>query len=295
VSQVASLSGSVSAPILNNREIATLLWLGVGTGALLVWGVGRRSLRDLLKIFVSSGVRVLLLGILAYVALLVWGLDALGIWDRSLLFETLAWLFGGAFGLLFRLDNAKNGDHVFWGSVRSSVALTVFIGFFTNMFPFSLWVEIVLVFMITLIVLMTLVAGMKPDLAPVKRFFDSVTVLAVLALMAYTIRHLWYDPGALTSEARLRGLTVPMLLMVAFTPLAYGLALASAYRVLLVRVRFRFDRTTPLYRRLRRWAFWTARLRLSSVEAVDTYLVENLYPGMSDSDIVRTLSSYERD
>ena len=77
----------------NNRQWALLIWIAVG----LVWALTkpdlRRSLGGLLRTLVSPRFLLIVVGYLAMIVLASWGAGLAGLWDSSLISESVTWLF----------------------------------------------------------------------------------------------------------------------------------------------------------------------------------------------------------
>lgn len=115
---------------VNNREIATVIWLGVAL-AWCLWK-DRASVWGLVKSFCRPSI----LGIVAALAGWTFGLvvvaHALGIWEIEERNDTVTWFVTVGLVLLFSMETAKE-DGYFSRTARQAVAASVFVEVFVNL------------------------------------------------------------------------------------------------------------------------------------------------------------------
>src|SRR5258705_12172756 len=113
---------------LSNRDIAFLLWLGVAAIVLLAWRPGRDAVLGILSVLRGEFLIVALL-YAAYFALVVSGGHALGIWNTSLLKETLAWFVFAGLPLVAKFPETYKGPGFYGRAARRLFGIAVAIEF----------------------------------------------------------------------------------------------------------------------------------------------------------------------
>ena len=107
--------------LLNNRELASLIWLAVAAA----WILSRRNLRsatsDILKHLASPLLLVPLLVMLGWVALEIWVGGKLALWNTGLVSNTIVWTMGTALVLYFNIDKAAEDPLFFRNTSKDTL------------------------------------------------------------------------------------------------------------------------------------------------------------------------------
>jgi hypothetical protein len=237
---------------LNSREIALLIWLGIGA----VWAVPQRTIRQAFTALVRSIFAPILLAVFALagvgVALGVWLLHRVGYWDITLLKPTILWFFGSA-GLAAILTRNRSGYLAFWGILRDTLAFTALLEFILNLYTFPLIVELITLPLLFIIVGTKTVSEVMPEFAD--RRFDAVRTLLSTLLAAYgvvilslSVRSIAFHFDEVATAAKIRELLLPAILTAWFIPFIYCARLYAVLEMALLRVRWQFQTDTDLYK-----------------------------------------------
>jgi len=229
---------------LNNREWASLAWLSL----FAIWALTRagvaKGLWDVVKVATSWKIWVPFVLFAAWIVGLCWLGEQARIWNDELVKDTLIWSLGPAIVALFSITEVGKKPHFFRRALLAAVGYTVLVEFFINLYVFSLPVELVLVPFVTVIVLMSLVAGIKQETVVIKRFLDVVAGLIGILLLGYVIVRLVGDWSQADKLGDLRELALPMWLSVGTLPFIYVLALVSSYELAFLRIGWQLDDPT---------------------------------------------------
>ncbi len=184
---------------LTNRDIAFLLWFALAAIALLAWPTGRQAVLGILGALRGKLLVVALLYAL-YFALVVVAGQALGIWDTSLLNETLAWFALAGIPLLFKFPETYYTRGFYRRSTRRLVGIAVVMETLIGLTAFSLGAELLLLPLAVFLGVMAAFAGTKPEYKQVKRLFDGALVVLGLFVLVLTAMKLieiapTVDPG----------------------------------------------------------------------------------------------------
>jgi hypothetical protein len=132
--------------MLNDRQIATLLWAGVILVAVLALPTGRKCVADVGRavlnrkawpVFVISA----LLGLWSFGVVLIG--ERVGIWTDDLAADTWFWFFTTAVVLLFNFSNASEKPDFFKRTAQEALGLTLVLGFLSDLYVLSVPVEFV--------------------------------------------------------------------------------------------------------------------------------------------------------
>jgi hypothetical protein len=148
--------------ILDNREIAILVWLGI----FFAWVVSQKGMRKSLfavfKSFTQKAIFISLFLMMLYIGAMVYVLYRVNFWDISILSDTLIWIFGVGVVLFFNTTNIQEADY-FRKVIIDNIKLVVFIEFLMNLYVFDLWIELILVPVLAFIGGMLGVASAYPE------------------------------------------------------------------------------------------------------------------------------------
>jgi hypothetical protein len=221
---------------LNNREIATMIWLIIALlWALSISGV-RRSIRDLLKTFLNIKIVVPFVAMLLYIFLMVTIFKKIGFWDVSAMKDTILWTLGSAFATFFNLNKVSDDEHYFKNVILDNIKFILILEFIINFYSFSLAIELTLIPMITLTIMMSTYSGLKPEYKRVKTLLDYVLGIFGLCLFAFTFRELILDFQNFTTLKNLRDFLIPPLFSIVLLPFVYIMALVMQYEMFFVRI-----------------------------------------------------------
>jgi hypothetical protein len=222
-------------PYLNNRDEAVIFFLGVAALLALCSKSVRTSTGYVLGALVHPKVSGLLAVVGAYSAAVLWLLEPLGFWDRSMIKEAVLWFVGTAFVALL---NAPDADEHFVRvfSLRA-VKIAVFIEFFVNLYVFPVYVEVWLVPLMVFSYGMVAFAEVKNE-ETVRYVMESFLTLIGAMLLIFVTVSAVTDFSHFASLDTLRHLLVAPLLTLAFVPFLYLVALAMAYGQVFIRVGF---------------------------------------------------------
>jgi len=230
--------------LLNNREKAIIFWLLFCLLIFLVWLLYpatlkkdiRTSIIDVLKVLFQKEIVAILTAMLFYVALIVFLFYKIKLWNISLITDTVFWFFGTAFVLLFNLLSNKE-DKYFKKILLDSLKLVLVLEFIVNLYVFSLFVELVIMPILSFVVIMSIVAGTKKEYMTVKKLMDFILGIFGIYLIVFALSNIIAGFQAFATINNLRTFLLPLFLTIAFLPLIYFLLLYMAYDSIFVRLR----------------------------------------------------------
>ncbi len=126
--------------ILENREIAMLIWLGIFILWILSKKETRKHIAPLLKTLTGKVIAIPLTLMTLYVCLLIYFLINLGFWDFSYLSVTVIWFIGVAISMFVNAPHFTESGS-FKDVVWDNLKITAFIEFIANLYVFNLWIE----------------------------------------------------------------------------------------------------------------------------------------------------------
>lgn len=153
--------------LINNRELASLFWLGVVAAWLLVAHreTTLAACRDLVRATRPLAAYFVLYGI--WIGVVAWLGTRLGLWDRTPLKETVLWTPLSGLGLLAGATAAMKRSGWLRKTVLATVGATAVLEFVVNAKSFPLVVEVLLQPVVFLAIVLPVVAR-DPEHRPVR-------------------------------------------------------------------------------------------------------------------------------
>lgn len=222
--------------VLNNRETAAVIWLMI----FLVWALSKRTIRSsflaVLKALFAKKIILLTISMFVYILLMVLAFEKVGFWDASAMKDTILWVFGVAFIMLVNSNRVVNAEHYFRKTISDSIRLVLVLEFLVNLYSFNLVSELVIVPIVSLVVMMNAIAGLKPEHKQVKVFLDYALALFGIVLIILTLHKIVVDFQNFATLKNLRDFLLPPLFTTAFLPFVYLTALFMKYEDIFARI-----------------------------------------------------------
>lgn len=219
-------AGAEEAALFNNREIAIAIWLLVGIGLAASKSQVRNAAVVVWKAFCNKLILIPFGLMVSYIILMIFALNWLGVWGFGQLKNTMLWGTTVAAVSLFRIPKIAEDEHYFRNAIKDNFKAVAFIEFVIGFYTFSLWVELLIVPVVTTITAMHTLASYKKEHQPTKVLLEVVLALAGFALVGYAGYSLVTDFWGFAKPTTLSDLTLPILLSLLFLPFLFVL---SAY------------------------------------------------------------------
>ena len=217
--------------VLTNREVATLVVLGLGLGWLLrrARGTDRSSsLRGLLSALLQWQVLVPLVLYLVWMGtVLIWAAE-IGLWSSDLWKPTVLWLLLTGFGLLFKFPKAISEPGFFRQVLLRTVGIVAVVEYVANLASFPLWVEVPTQALAVLFALLA-VSGDDPKHAPVRMVANGYLGILGLSTVAWTVWRLASERSNVDFEGLVWELLLPIWLTPPTIVYVYLVAVWAAY------------------------------------------------------------------
>ena len=222
--------------LLNSRKYALIIWLVV----FFAWAILKKEIRNsFFGIFKTLAHRVFLCTFTAlflYLAFIIFLFSEVGLWNTTLIPETVFWFFGSAIVILFSVNDATQDNQFFKKIITNNLKLLVAIEFLVNVYTFHLVVELILLPIILLIVGVSALAETKKEYAQVKKFTDVILIAFGFFLIIFALFKVFVDYQGFATLTNLQSFILPPLLTLTYIPFLYVIALFMAYETLFVRL-----------------------------------------------------------
>ena len=247
-----------------NRQIATGIWLFIGFVLCFLSRNIRSSTGGVLKALVQRKLVILFGWTILNVGVLCWLLSMIGLWGRDQLTATILWTALSGLALAGRTLSAGNDQGYFKRLVVDCLKITVVLEFLVVGYSFSLPIELLLVFIMTILALSIELSRAKDELASVSTLFEWIVAGVVAFVLWKAVWGIWDRPDPFFTTKTGRNFLLPMLLTAGSIPFLYVLHCYSNIELARIRIGQKTFQSDELKRYARRRIFlrFMARPRL---------------------------------
>lgn len=240
---------------LNTREIATLIWLGIVVTILLVMPTMRQPLGGLLRAFTQRKILQVLAFFALYVGAMIWFLHAIRIWDWDQLKNTIIWTFSVALLAVLRSNNIPDEPGYFRKWITENFEVVAFIQFLITLYTYPLWVELLVIPLVTLLTGMIAAGERDPKTRQTASVLTNTLALFSVGFFGLALVMTVADFWNYATIQTWRDFYTPILLTLVFLPFIFVLYVLMSYENAFVRLFFVIKD-----KKLRRCAQWCAIL-----------------------------------
>lgn len=182
---------------MDNREKATVVWLAVIAVYVIYKSINTADLRKTLVACLKSFSNwKLLLVFSIYLAWLfgeVYLASKVGIWQPSLLSETIFWVIFSSFGYLDRFTKVGQEQDFFKKSVKRILGIQIAIEVFFGLQPFALYVEIPLQFILFILITIPIFTPKIENGKALEKLSQFLILIIAISMISHTIKYFVSD------------------------------------------------------------------------------------------------------
>lgn len=279
---------------MNNREISILVWCLIGLMFLLTKKDIRDNIGQMIKLFFGWKLMISHLLMAGYITGIVLILSNIGLWNQSLLKDTLVWAFFGAFVVLVKSIKGSTESGFFKNEILDNIKVVAIIEFISNTYTFSLVTELILIPILTFWVAISATASLKKESLRVKVLADVILIIIGLVFLVYALNEAITDYKNFTSVNNLLSFVLPLILTSLFIPFLYLELLWMAYEDFFVRVNGSFRKNPTLRKSVKQAIFKYCSFNLYKVrkfaKAMRVFNIETEIDVLIEIDRVKNLN-----
>lgn len=255
---------------LNNREVAILIWAAIALVAMCVKADIRSSVFELAKAFFNRHFMVFFLFAFLWMAVCVYALYRVELWEYTNLKTTVVWGVTFAFSSMVGLEEIRSEKNFFEGLVSGAVKLTAIVIFITNLYSFSLWVELILIPLVVFLSLLGVVSAREEKNALLTKMLECLVALIGVMYFLNAMYEVFSNFKGFASATNFKDFVGPIVLTFMFFPFLYVFGLYGAYNRAFAQVGLRFED-----KKIASYSKWTAfRLFRTDVELMQQWVQE---------------------
>lgn len=258
----------------SNREIAFYSWIFIFAIFIVLYKPTRKSFYQVIKAFFVDSILMISLSFIAYILASIILLQKLEFWDVSLLKDTILWVFGYAFILLFGVTKMTRKND-FLDVLKGSVKWTIIVEFLVAFYTFSITVEFILLPVLTFIALIQAYSDTKQEYLQVGNVINGILTLVGFLVLGYVFYKTFFDRGELISLSNFKSFILPLILTCFIIPFLYIVSVYAVYESLFVRLEFVINEK-EYKRKLKIQIFQVAKLNLNKISNISQNIAKDL-------------------
>jgi hypothetical protein len=216
--------------VLNNRELATAFW-GI---VFFTWATTKKDIRasfkPLIGTFLNKYILIPFCLMMAYTLSLVVALDTFGLWQSHQIKNVIFWFATAGIYSFFQITKASEDPHYFSKTIKDNLKIIVVLQFIISVYTFSLWIELIVVPLMTLVVALQAFSQLKEEHKVVTNLMNRLLEVVGTFVIVFTIYKLITDFGEFGKVKTIYDLLVPTILSIFLLPFMYLLATFNNYQ-----------------------------------------------------------------
>lgn len=221
----------------------------------------RDSIVNVVKLFFQWKMFSLFLIMLFYVIIEIIFYYRVGLWNCSLLKDTIYWILGGAFVMFVNFNKVNEEEYYFKKIILDNLKMIFILEFITNFYVYGLIVEVILMPTLLFIFLIDAVAETKKEFFPARKITKKILSLVGLFFVLSSLMKIVADFDSFANIENLESMLLAPLLTISFLPFMYFLALYVNYESFFLRID-RFNQNKQFIKYSKRKIILTCNLNL---------------------------------
>jgi len=262
---------------LSTRELAWVIWFLIAFTASMFSNSIRHSFGSIIKALLAWKISVSLLAFFLHTAFYVLVLFKFGLWDISLLKDTIIWSMSFGFVSLKNINKVNNSTY-FKKLFFDTIKWTIVIEFIINFFTFSFIVELIVVPIVVFTAAMQAYASHKPEHKPVESLFKYILMASGAFIFIFSLYKTVEQPSRIFTFGNFKSFFLPIFLSITFLPFMYVYNLIVKYEELWVRLNFSI-RNKQDRKRVKRQILYVANFNIDKLVMISKNIAKPVNNG----------------
>lgn len=229
--------------VFSTRKIATGVWICIIFFFLVASKKFRKHLFSLTKKASSPKLVMPFVFLSLYLVLILLLSSKLPFWEHKFIKDYLLWFFLVGVPICFNaLINKPQLQKIF----LNVISFTVILEFIISTFTFPLYVELLLLPLLSLITLLYVFSSRSPDNQSVEKLLGRLLVIIGFIILGSALFQAYNTYEVFSWSDSLVSFSIPIILSLLFIPATLCFALFSAYEMAFIKINFLFEHDKKL-------------------------------------------------
>ena len=283
--------------IFSTRELATAFWVGailIAVGMAIVTNKKiRQGVIGVLKCFFNRKLRKLWEIYFLYIGIITLMFSRFPIWKNIYLKDIILWTLFSGLTICMNAVAGEADEKYISKVLKDNIRFTVVTEFLLSTFTFSLWVELIIIPIMTAITLLDVVAAQKSETVAVHKLLQSVIAFIVLCLVYQTVKVGIREYRELNVTNTLVSFFIPIVYLLLVTPLEYAFELYSKYEMLFIQMHFKEPSDKMVRRKRHLKVIKVCGLSVKRIMLFQKQCIPRMYISMPDVEFDLLISHLE--
>lgn len=283
--------------IFSTRELAMAFWVGailIAVGMAIVTNKKiRQGFIGVLKCFFNRKLRKLWEIYFLYIGIITLMFSRFPIWKNIYLKDIILWTLFSGLTICMNAVAGEADEKYISKVLKDNIRFTVVTEFLLSTFTFSLWVELIIIPITTVIVLFDTVAEHKSDAIAVHKLLQDVMAFAGLCVILQTVRVGILEYRELNVINTLVSFFIPIVYLLLVTPLEYAFELYSKYEMLFIQMHFKEPSDKMVRRKRHLKVIKVCGLSVKRIMLFQKQCIPRMYISMPDVEFDLLISHLE--
>ncbi len=258
--------------IFSTRELALIIWTVIIVIFILIKVKIGDSFTRLIRAFFASKLSIAYLIMILYSIGILSLLKYFGLWDFTLIKDSILWFITFAIVTFFKIDKAYN-NNFFLEILNETFKLTLFLEFVSNLYTFNFWIEFLIFPFLLVISLLKSFSELDSKNEITTKFLSNIISIIGLTYFILSFYKSFQDYHNFFSVHNMNSLILPALLSTLSIPLFYFLALYNTYEQLFLRLPI-MNSDLKVQKKLKQQIFYKAKFNLIKVNTLREKLID---------------------
>ena len=281
--------------ILSTREWATIIWILILSVYVLINKKTRYSALDVIKILFGKNLIKIWIITSLYVILITLLFSKTSIWDNCYIKDIIIWYITSGVIFCFNAASRESDEQYIWKVLKDNLKFTIVIEFFYSTFTFKLWVELLIIPIITFLAMVDAVAERKEEYKIVYKFMQTIFVIISIWFFYETFKLGLREYKELNVLNTFISFMIPIVYLILIIPLEYLIELYSKYEVLFIRIFFKNNKYKKATRKRKILIIKNCGLSVHNVMLFQKKYCSRIYVKMSDDEFIALINEFKEE
>ena len=280
--------------ILSNREWATIIWLLI----LLIYILKNKKTKVLFLnvIKILFGKKLIKIWIITalYVFGITFGFSKTAIWNNIYIKDIIMWYMTMGIIYCFNATSKEANEQYILKVLKDNLKFTIIIEFIYSTFTFNLWLELLIIPIITFLAMIDAYAERKEEYYIVHKFMQVIFVIISIWFFCETLKIGLQEYKELSIIDTFVSFMIPIVYSILIIPLEYALELYSKYETLFFRISFG-NNDKRIVRKYKIWIIKVCGLSIHNVILFQKKYCSRIYKKMTDNEFMSLINDFKKE